>query len=292
MKARSLVVGLSLLLAVAIFLIRPAGRDQDSTGDRSAEQGVLSQSPEDEVERHAQAASDAPGDAGDRDPELAQRAEPGGDGPEAASDELLRELRDENIKLIRIDYSLMLKHLALTDSEYAGMLDFLAEDLMSKTYTTGHRPVPIGEADRRAGIAALIGEAKLERFLVLEQGRFEYREAQRIANMLEESGVPLSAESHDRLLDILIDVRERQQASGEPDVQSGTLEWVESMHARLDDYERLVLELSPSVLSAAQQELLYNRYHSLWMRRAAHLERQAQMRANDEDFPLGYLRRQ
>ncbi|MEO1203093.1 MAG: hypothetical protein AAFX10_10310, partial [Pseudomonadota bacterium] len=112
-------------------------------------------------------------------------------------------------------------------------------------------------------------------------------------NLLDKNGVPLSAEQQDRLLEILVDVRERQQASGEPGVQSGTLEWVETMNTSLNDYERLVLELSPSVLTADQQELLYDRYHSLWTRRAAYFEVQKQMMADDDEYlPSSYIPRQ
>jgi hypothetical protein len=59
----------------------------------------------------------------------------------------------------------------------------------------------------------------------------------------------------------------------------------------MDEYERLVLELAPSVLSTRQTGLLFDRYQALSYRRAAILEMQEESRANDsadDDFPLGY----
>jgi hypothetical protein len=162
---------------------------------------------------------------------------------------------------------------------------------MSSTWMRNYNPEPIEEGDRRAGIAAIIGDAKLEQLLNLESNGAEYREAGRIALILKTNDVPLTDTQQDQILDILIQVRGRHQAFVEPNAQDATIEFVESQMATMDEYERLVLELAPSALSTRQLELLFDRYQAFSYRRAKILEMQKKSRANDtaeDDFPLVY----
>lgn len=93
------------------------------------------------------------------------------------------------------------------------------------------------------------------------------------------------------MLEILTHVRGREQAVAIPTAKKGTVEAIESQIATMDEFERLVLELAPSVLINRQMELFFDRYQALSYRRAQMLEMQKKTRANEDegdDFPLGY----
>jgi hypothetical protein len=185
----------------------------------------------------------------------------------------------------------MSQHLGLSKSEQSELTDFLVDVSMSNTWMKNYNPVRIGEEERQAGIAAIIGAARLEQLLNLESNKTEYREAARVAILLRTSDAPLTDAQQDKLLDILIRVRGQERAVADPNAQVGTVEGIASQMATMDEYERLVLELAPSVLSTRQTGLLFDRYQALSYRRAAILEMQRESRSNDsvdDDFPLGY----
>lgn len=203
----------------------------------------------------------------------------------------LEWLREETTNDVIVTYSQMFRHLGLTKTEQSDLTDFLVEAWMSETIMRNYRPEPMKEEDRQAGIAAIIGDAKLEQLLNLERSRAEYREAGRVREFLDTNGVPLTDVQQDQLMEILIHVRGREQAVANLSAQRGTVEAIESQMDTMDEYERLVLELAPSVLTSRQTELLFDRYQALSYRRAQMLEMQKKTRANEDeedDFPLGY----
>ena len=111
----------------------------------------------------------------------------------------LKQLREMATEDVTEAYSLIFKHLALTETEQRRLGDFLIEVWMSSTYMGDYRPEPIPERDRRAGIAAIIGDAKLEQLLDLERYRSEYIEAARIAALLDSNNAPISEGRQDQL---------------------------------------------------------------------------------------------
>lgn len=188
----------------------------------------------------------------------------------------------------------MFRQMELTETEQNDLTDFLVEVWVSKSRMENYNPQPIDEGDRQSGIAAIVGDEKLEQLLDMERDRAEYREAGRIGSLLRSNGVPLTATQQDRLLEILVEVRGSEEAVADPNAQPGTLEAIASKMATMDEYERLVLELAPSVLTNRQVELLFERYQALSYRRAHVLEMQKRSRANDteeDDIPLYYLPR-
>lgn len=224
-------------------------------------------------------------------PGISQRTEAARQTPESDGQADLLSLRQDAREDVLVTYSLMLRQLGLHETEMSALTDFLVEVWMSSTWTRNYRPQPIEEGNRRAGIAAIIGDDGLERMLAMELNMAEYRETGHIAKLLRANDVPLSDAQQERLLDILIQVGERQEPFGEPGVGAETLEFVESRMAAMNEYERLVIELAPSVLSARQTELLYGRYEAFSRRRARILEMQKRTRANEsaeDDFPLVY----
>ena len=291
MKLNAPSIGVLLLVVAALAFLILAERGQDLTTTQPAEQTRLA-AP---AGSRMQATETQSGNLSSSVPAPVQAGAFEDDQSVTVSDEDWKRAHERSIKETAASYSLMFRHLELSESEYGAMVNFLAEVRMSGTHMRGHRPVKIEEADRKAGIAALIGESKLEQLLALENHRSEYRETQRIADLLHSEGVPLTDAEQDQLLDVLIRVRGSNQSAAEPNVEPGTLEWVESMNTVMNEYERLVLEQAPSVLSPHQVGLVFDRYESLWTRRAAIFERQQRSRANedpDDDFPLFYLPRQ
>jgi hypothetical protein len=203
----------------------------------------------------------------------------------------LKWLREKTTNDVLVTYSQIFRHLGLTTAEKDALTDFLVEVWMSETIMANYRPEPIEEVDRQAGIAAIIGDAKLEQLLGLERNRAEYREAGHVAIFLQTNAVPLTDVQQDQLLEILTHVRGREQAAANPNVKKGTVEAIESQTTTMDEYERLVLELAPSVLTSRQMELFFDRYQALSYQRAQILETQKKTRANEDeedDFPLGY----
>jgi hypothetical protein len=290
MKRSTRSIGVISLIVGALALVVVFGLRQESRESEPDAESISQPHPRpstDAAQEPTGLARDITGD--DRD--NLQPSEPERLYSESERQADLTSLREEATKDVLVAGSLMFKHLGLTESEKSALTDFLVEVWMSSTWMRNYNPEPIEEGDRRAGIAAIIGDAKLEQLLNLESNGAEYREAGRIALLLQTNDVPLTDTQQDQILDILIQVRGRHQAFVEPNAQDATIEFVESQMATMDEYERLVLELAPSALSTRQLELLFDRYQAFSYRRAKILEMQKKSRANDtaeDDFPLVY----
>jgi hypothetical protein len=290
MKRSTRSIGVISLIVGALALVVVFGLRQESRESEPDAESISQPHPRpstDAAQEPTGLARDITGD--DRD--NLQPSEPERLYSESERQADLTSLREEATKDVLVAGSLMFKHLGLTESEKSALTDFLVEVWMSSTWMRNYNPEPIEEGDRRAGIAAIIGDAKLEQLLNLESNGAEYREAGRIALLLQTNDVPLPDTQQDQILDILIQVRGRHQAFVEPNAQDATIEFVESQMATMDEYERLVLELAPSALSTRQLELLFDRYQAFSYRRAKILEMQKKSRANDtaeDDFPLVY----
>ncbi|MEE8625908.1 MAG: hypothetical protein V3T19_11245, partial [Acidiferrobacterales bacterium] len=153
---------------------------------------------------------------------------------------------------------------------------------------TSSRPLDKDERLRR--IAEIIGDSKLQQFLALEHNRNEYGEVARVRSMLQQNGFPLTDTERDGLVEILVAVREQDRVMPGADAKPRTIESLQHRMDQMDEYERLVLEMAPSVLSAKQVEYLFERYQALSYRRANALEHQRKARADnpDENLPLWY----
>ena len=293
MSRRTLVIGTIALIFLAMTLI--VGRQPYSVSDQPGAESI-----------DPNQTSSPAGTAPEKEPDLTTTTDlvesagqqPAAPGVQPSEDDLeaeLKWLREDTTKNVLITYSLMFRHLGLTESEQQALVEFLTEVWMSRitsrTSMTDDNPEPIGEEDRQVGIASIIGDAKLKQFLILERNRAEYRETWRVSELLQSNDVPLNDVQQDQLLEILVQVRGQEQAVANPDAEPGTIEAIESQMATMDEYERLVLELAPSVLSVTQVELLYERYQAFSIKRADLLEKQKKSRANDtadDDFPLVY----
>lgn len=194
-----------------------------------------------------------------------------------------KEIREEATRDVRGIYPLLIKGLVLTSSQQDALLSLLIEDEIARTRTSYSSGIGMDEQERSARIAALIGEAKLQQFLALEHNIDEYREVHYVQSMLQQKGVPLTDTQQDGLLKILIDVREQVDMKRPAHIKPRSVESLEHTLDRLDEYERLALELAPSMLSAKQLEYMFERYQALSYRRADALELHKQRRADNPD---------
>ncbi len=199
-------------------------------------------------------------------------------------------VREESTRDVANWYSLLLEQLDLPPREKDALISFLIEDLIARTRTRYASGIGMDEHERSNRIAAIIGDSKLQQFLALEHNLSEYREVQKVQSMLQQNDIPLSDTERDGLLEILVDVREQDRVMPGADAKRRTIESLQHTLDQMDEYERLVLELAPSVLSAKQVEYLFERYQALSYRRANALEHQRKARANnpDENLPLWY----
>jgi hypothetical protein len=93
-----------------------------------------------------------------------------------------------------------------------------------------------------------------------------------------------------KVLQILIDIRERELALPGADAARGSIESLEYRLAEIDERERLFFEQVASQLSAEQVGYLFEQYQRDSYLRADALERQRRARAdeNAEVLPLHY----
>jgi hypothetical protein len=199
-------------------------------------------------------------------------------------------VREETTREIKEEYFLLFEQLDLPSSENEALLEFLIEDAIAKTKTLYSDGIGMPEQERLSRIADIIGDAKLQQFLALEHNIQEYAEAQRVRSMLQEKDVPLTDKQVDQLLKILVDTREQIDPKPPANLDPRSMEALEYRLYQMDEYEHLVLELAPSVLSAKQVKYLFDRYQALSYMRANTLEWHKQRRADDPDdnLPLSY----
>lgn len=199
-------------------------------------------------------------------------------------------VREESMRDIQRIYPLLIKDLDLTASEKEALLAFLIEDLIAKTKTRYASGIGMDEQERSYRIAAIIGDSRLQQFLALEHNLSSYRDVGRVGLVFQQKGAPLTDAQQDGMLRIFIDVRDQLDWMPPADIERRSVEALEYKLTREDDYDRLVLELAPSVLSPKQVQYLFERYQGLSYWRAAALERQRKARADNpnEDLLLRY----
>jgi len=207
---------------------------------------------------------------------------------EAATREWVTE---ETTRDIREDYSLLIEQLDLTPGEIEALLEFLIEDAIARTKTSYSDGVGMDEHERSARIEEILGDAKLQQFLAFERNLVEFRELQFVQNMLKQKEVSLTEAQSDGLLKIMIDVREQVGTTRPQHIEPGSIEAVEHTLSQLDEYDRLVTEVAPSVLSAKQVEYMFERNLEYSYRRSMTLEWHKQRRADnpDDEIALGYF---
>lgn len=199
-----------------------------------------------------------------------------------------KELRRQVAREVRSRYSLLLEDLDLNPEEKEALLSLLINMRTATTTTIYKQGKPINMDERTKKIAAVIGDAKLQTFLGLERNLSAYSEVHKIGSILQQHGVPLADSQRDRLITTLVEVRERYKTPPSSDVERNSMEYLEHVVTQRDEFERHVMELAPSVLSAKQVRFLFEQYQHLAYERDAAVERQKDRIAAGEDVLLGY----
>ncbi|MBN1240019.1 MAG: hypothetical protein JXB36_16065, partial [Gammaproteobacteria bacterium] len=193
---------------------------------------------------------------------------------------VLERLTEDVTREVRATYALLFEHLGLTPLEKDALFELLAEDELARTWLDDKAPLgnPMDEHERSSRIAAIIGDAKLHEFSALERNAPSYWEVGVIGALLERNGVPLTAAQRDGLFEILMDVRDRVSPSPAGKILS--IESLERAVTQINEYQRHVVELAPSVLSPEQVVYLHGRYQDMSYRRFQDIERKRQEAAD------------
>lgn len=197
-------------------------------------------------------------------------------------DVVLERLTEDVTREVRATYSLLFEHLALTPREKDALFELLTEDELAGTWLDDKAPLgkPMDEHERANRIAAIIGDAKLQEFLGLERNAPSYWEVGVLGVLLERNGVPLSDEQRDGLFNVLVEVRDRVPPNPVGKIRS--IESLERAVTQMDEYQRHVVELAPSVLSPEQVVYLHEQYEYMSYRRFQDVEAKRQQRADGE----------
>jgi hypothetical protein len=205
---------------------------------------------------------------------------------------ILADLRKRAIQDLRQSYSLLFDDLELTPQERDDLVAVLVELQVESAWSGGpdgefqKRGRTIGPQERHDRIAAAIGDKKLDEFLVLEVNGPAYWEAQQIASLLRRKQVPLTETQRDRMFEIVVEVRDRYSPR-EADVDPRSLEYLEQQIEQMDDFDRHIIELAPSVLSATQVAFLSDEYQWMSQQRINAVEMQTKRRAERPDSDVG-----
>lgn len=202
---------------------------------------------------------------------------------------LREQLRRHAAKDIRDSYSLLLEDLGLAPEEKEALVALLIEINIAAMSTRYQRGTTMPEQERLDKIAAIISDPKLRQFLELERNLGEYWEVGRIGSLLQRNGAPATDTQRDGLMKILGDVHD-QYTMPPSDDPVNSFARLEYHLTQLDEYDRHVVELIPSVLSPTQVVYVFEAYQRMAYQRADALERQKKQRAAQPsaDLPLFY----
>lgn len=245
-----------------------ATADEQPTSPTAAEQDASAPAPTEAT------ATPSPSDPVDR--RSARRTPP---LDEATARELDRRYALDEVK---IAYTLLLDDLDLPEQDEKDLIGLLVDMRLESAWTSYQNGRTISAEERSDRISAVIGEQKFEQFLALEKNGSAYWETYQIALLLQRRGVPTTPAQRDGVFDILVEVRDRYPATRPDDLDPNSLEYLEYGLTQLDEIDRHVMELVPSVLAPRQVVHLFSEYDYMRQERASSLEQQ---RKNRIDHP-------
>jgi hypothetical protein len=195
-----------------------------------------------------------------------------------------RELdRRHALDEVRIAYTLLLDDLDLPEQDEKDLIALLVDMRLESAWTSYQNGRTISAEERSDRISAVIGPEKHEQFLALEKNGREYWETYQIALLLQRRGVPTTPAQRDGVFDILTEVRDRYPVTRPEGLDPNSLEYLEYGLTQLDEFDRHVIELAPSVLSPRQVVHLFNEYDYMRRERASSLEQQRKSRIDRPD---------
>ena len=200
---------------------------------------------------------------------------------------VLADLRKRANQDIQESYSLLLDELGLTPQERADLTAVLVELQVDSAWagsTDGggyqKRGRTIGPRERHERIAAVVGDQKLDEFLLLESNASEYYETYQIASLMRRKQLPLTERQRDGVFDILVEVR-RYRTELPPEIDPGSIERVAHTIKQHDEHDRHVVELASSVLTPTQVVHLFEQYQRMAAQRAWSLEHSKKLSAEN-----------
>lgn len=214
---------------------------------------------------------------------------------EDAAQELLRRMATHSI---RMRYRLLIDDLDLTSEERDALFELLVDDwIRSSTIRSSSAPDqqgdPVDTDEQLQRIAAIIGEPKQQEFSRLVEKIDVYQEVQRIESLFSTNEIPLTETQQRELLAIVATIQEEYllQQPEPTNMDRSPIEEMEYALAHMAEYERHLMELVSSVLSAEQVVYLDRQYQFFALSRLDALEQQKQELfdgTRDEEDPLTF----
>jgi hypothetical protein len=127
----------------------------------------------------------------------------------------------------------------------------------------------------------VVGEDKLDDFLLLELRGSEYYETYQIASLMRRKQAPLTEKQRDGVFDILVEVNDRYKTEPPPEIDRVSIEFVAHTIKQHDEHDRHVVELASSVLTPTQVVHLFEQYQKMAAQRADSLERSKKLNAEN-----------
>jgi hypothetical protein len=184
-------------------------------------------------------------------------------------------------------YGPLLERLSLTSQQKEDLLALLAAEREDGTSTPHSNGSPPKSHERIENIASVIGYPNLQSFETFESKLAEYAQAQELGSQLTTAGQPMTESQRQQFVDLLASERARTVMDTQSTKMS-SVDDLEEMMKRKDDYERRVLEGAAIFLSRDQTKLLEELYASRSARRAMAVDVQRKRSANSSDGPLWY----
>jgi hypothetical protein len=286
------VTSLAAVVSVVALVVDIGSPHSASVGDLSPDNASLAPS-EASVDESAAAFEPPQSLRLDRNPAVPERVVDVDNIPPVECDDeetISKRLRERGIREVTKVYSLLFDSLDLAQNERNALVSLLVDLRVAGTHTDCKRGRKIDPQVRSDQVAAIIGDTKLEQFLSLEQHLGSYAEVAFVNCVLEKHDRPMTDAERNEVLQILIDIRERELALPGADAARGSVESLEYRLAEIDERERLFFEQVASQLSAEQVGYLFEQYQRDSYFRADALERQRRARAdeNAEVLPLHY----
>ena len=144
--------------------------------------------------------------------------------------------------------------------------------------------------DRQPPDPALAEQAKprLAR-QILQQNQQAYWETTQIARLLRRRGIPLTETQRDGVFDILVEVHERYPSTKPTELDEHSEEYIKEVLRQIDDTDRHVVELVPSVLSPTQVAHVFEAYDYMSRERINDVETAKKWRIQHPGADVGWV---